>query len=104
MSSKPVKPFEPVRPVNPFEPVRGTVLGSDGRALGSARREGCEQPDCMRAIAEGRPWHATPRVGTLGEYHYATFTEAAAALRAAVPEPRVRRPRWRRRLTWGSRL
>jgi hypothetical protein len=82
MSSKPVKPFEPLR---------GTVLGSDGCALGWGRRDGCEQPYCKMAIAEGRPWHATPRVGTLSEYHYATFSEAAAAVRAAVSESRVRR-------------
>lgn len=65
-----------------------------GEVVGWITRGGCENGACLRASAEGRPWHATPRSGadgpspSLPSYHFATYDSALRAL-GALPPARV---------------
>lgn len=57
-----------------------TTITRDGTPIGWIRVGGCSHPKCRHAIKNGLLFHATPRVGTLPSYHFATFAQAAFAI------------------------
>lgn len=58
-----------------------TVYRND-EVIGWTYPAGCANAACIAARANGKPWHATPRDGTLASTHFATADEAVAALEA----------------------
>jgi hypothetical protein len=59
----------------------GAVIAA-GEVIGWVRQGGCANAACLAASGEGRPWHATPRAGTLPTYHFCTMAEAIEAIEA----------------------
>ena len=79
-----------------------TVHRAEGAVAGWVHASGCANARCLRAIDQGRPWHAVPAgfAVTLPDYHYASLADAELAL-LALDEP-ARRPA--RDLDWSDVL
>jgi hypothetical protein len=58
------------------------TIQNDRGLFGWIRNGGCENPACKKAMRAGRHFHAVPAAFavTLPDYHFATATEAEAAL------------------------
>jgi hypothetical protein len=67
-----------------------TREGNPNEIIGWVSEGGCANKACKAATRQGRPWHGNPSgfAVTMPTYHFATETEATAAIVATMADIR----------------